>query len=509
MPKRLLLFGLIAILVVLAGVGAAAYVFLSGDGVKTAIESQAAAALGRPVKIGRASPALFPRVSLDLREVAIGAAGEVVIDRIELSTGVRALIRRRVEDARISVEKSRIDIPWALALMTALSAPANNPAPASSSPLTIASIGSIVVSEVSLVAGQRTLLVDLRASLEGDRFVIHDMRGRSPETTFTASGEVTSLAKRAGKLAIDAETMDLDGLMTFMVAATPAGSRESAPTAKSAPGASSPINLDVTVRAKRGRVLGLALSNLTTTGHLRGSDIALENLKMDLLGGHYEGSAAFSEARGSGRYDWRGAFEGLDVPQLMTFAGAPGAMTGRLAGTIALTADGVDPQLAMQHARGTSRLTMTDGRIPGLEIVRSVILAFGKPTGDRPAGTGEAFTRIAATLGIDGTNLSTNDLTFASRDFDMSGHGRMSLASQAVDFTTDVVLSRELSAQAGRDLYRLAREGDRIVLPARITGSVTAPTVFVDVRAALGRALKNQVQDQIRGLFDRFRKKEN
>ena len=509
MSRRLLLFGLIAIVAVLAGVGAAAYVFLSGDGVKTAIESQAAAALGRPVKIGRASPTLFPRVSLDLRDVAIGAAGEVVIDRIILSTGVRALIQRRVEDARISVEKSRIDIPWALALMTALSAPVNTPVPAASSPLTIASIGSIVVSDVSLVAGQRTLLVDLRASLEGDRFIIQDMRGRSPETTFTASGEVTSLAKRTGKLAIDAETLDLDGLMTFMVAATPAGSRESAPTAKSAPGATNPINLDVTVRAARGRALGLALTNLTTTGHLRGNDVALENLKMDVLGGRYEGSAAFNESRGSGHYEWRGAFEGLDVPQLMTFAGAPGAMSGRLSGTVALTAAGVDPQQAMQHARGTSRLTIVDGRIPGLEIVRSVILAFGKPTGDRPPGSGEAFTRIASTLAIDGANLSTNDLTFASRDFDMNGQGRMSLATQAVDFTTNVVLSQELSAQAGRDLYRLAREGDRIVLPARITGTVSSPTVFVDVKAALGRALRNQVQDQIRGLFERFRKKDD
>jgi hypothetical protein len=105
--------------------------------------------------------------------------------------------------------------------------------------------------------------------------------------------------------------------------------------------------------------------------------------------------------------------------------------------------------------------------------------------------------------------VSTNDLAFASRDFDMNGQGRLSLASQAVDFTTNVVLSQELSAQAGRDLYRLAREGDRIVLPARITGTVASPTVFVDVKAALGRALRNQVQDQIRGLFDRYRKKDD
>jgi uncharacterized protein involved in outer membrane biogenesis len=240
---------------------------------------------------------------------------------------------------------------------------------------------------------------------------------------------------------------------------------------------------------------------------VHGSTVALENLKVDLFGGRYDGSAAFVESRGVGRYEWRGEFSGLDVPQLMTFAGASGVMTGRLSGSIVVNAIGTDPAHAIQRARGTSRLTMTDGRVSGLEVVRSVILAFGKPTGVRPEGSGEAFTKLAATVAIEGMNLSTGDLVFESRDFDMNGEGRVSLVTQAVDFTTSVVLSKELSAQAGRDLYRLAREGDRIVLPARITGPVARPTVTVDVKAALGRALRNKAEEQIRGLFDRFKRK--
>jgi hypothetical protein len=86
----------------------------------------------------------------------------------------------------------------------------------------------------------------------------------------------------------------------------------------------------------------------------------------------------------------------------------------------------------------------------------------------------------------------------------MTGAGTLSLATQAVDFRTNVVLSQELSAQAGRDLYRVAREGDRVVLPARITGTVAAPTVFVDVGAALQRAIRNRAQDELKNLFEQF-----
>jgi hypothetical protein len=509
--RRLIVIGLAAFVALIAGGAAAIYAFLSGDGIRTAIEAQATAALGRPVSIGRATPAFFPRVSVDLRDVVVGAKREVVVQRVLVSTGVRGLISRRVEDASVAIEHSTIDIPWAWALLDALgrsSTPAASPAPA---PLQILSISSIALNDIALAAGPRRLVVDLRASLDGDTLAIQRMQGKSPETEFTATGSIASLAKRTGAVTIDAATLDLDGLMTFLVAATPAGARDlpaaGANAAPALPADASSMDLQVDVRAARGRALGVALANLTTTARVRGGAVSLENLKMEVLGGRYDGSAAFVDARGVGRYEWRGEFTGLDVPQIMTFAGVSGAMTGRLSGAVAVNAAGVDPQQAMQRARGTARLTIADGRIPGLELVRSVILAFGKPTGARPAGSGEAFTRLAATVAVDGMNLSTGDLILESRDFDMNGEGRVSFVTKTVDFTTSVVLSKELSAQAGRDLYRLAREGERIVLPARITGSIASPTVTIDAKAALGRALRNKAEEQIRGLFDRLIKR--
>ena len=109
------------------------------------------------------------------------------------------------------------------------------------------------------------------------------------------------------------------------------------------------------------------------------------------------------------RYQWRGTFENLDVPALVAFAGSPGSMTGRLAGTVALAAAGVEPLQAMERARGTARVILTDGRVPGLDIVRTIVLAFGKPSGERPAGSGEAFTRLAASLAVAGPTLTTSD----------------------------------------------------------------------------------------------------
>jgi uncharacterized protein involved in outer membrane biogenesis len=498
-----------ALILLVLGLWFAIRMMLGGDRIKSAIEAQASAAIAKPVTIRTASPHLFPRVGLDLAGISIGAGKEVSIDNVTLSTGFWALMRRRVEDARVSVVRSQIDVRWALDLLAAFSAAPAAAASPGSTAFTIDSIGDLALRDVTLVAGTRTLRVDLDSSLTGgDTLVIRNLRGRADVSDLRATGELTSIARRTGKLTVDADTLDLDGLLAFLAAATPAGAaRLNPPAANQSQPSTVPLNLDITVKAHRGRALGLALTALTAACRVRGGDVLLEDLGVGLLGGRYTGAAAF---RGSGNrpiYEWRGTFENLDVPQLMTFAGANGAMTGRAGGTVALSASGADPQQAMQRAKGTARVTITDGKIPGLDLVRPIILAFGKPTGDRPAGSGETFTKIAATIAVNAPMLSTTDLTFASRDVDMTGQGTLSVATQAIDMRADLMLSRELSAQAGRDLYRLAREDDRIVLPARITGTAASPTVFIDVQAALTRALKNKVQDQLKSLFDRVIKK--
>jgi uncharacterized protein involved in outer membrane biogenesis len=520
-PKPLTIVLIVLVLLVAAG-AIAVRVVLGGDHIKAAIEAQASAALGRPVTIRTAAPRLFPRVSLDLDDIAIGETREITISRVRLSTGLRALIGRRVEDAQVSIEGSRIDVRWALALLRALTMPSSNPAPASTSPyaLTIVSITSISLRDVTLSAGPHSLRVEMDSSMVGDdRFVVRRLHARSepdagvtPTKTeaahseFTASGEVDSLSKRTGKFAIDAAALDLDALMAFLAAATPSGGQARADASATPAPAPPAYNVEIDVRAKKGRALGIALANIAATCRVAGERVTLDGLQLDLFGGRFAGSAAYVGSA-EPRYEWRGQFDNLDLPPLVAFAGASGSITGRLGGSLALTAAGEDPMAAIGRARGSARVALTDGRIPGLEIVRSVILAFGKPTGDQPGGSGESFTRIAATLAVSGPMLSTSDLTFASRDFDLTGDGRLSLATQAIDFRTDVILSRELSAQAGRDLYRLAREGDRILLPARITGTASSPTVFVDVRSAFQRAIRNRAQDELRNLFDRLRKK--
>jgi hypothetical protein len=94
-----------------------------------------------------------------------------------------------------------------------------------------------------------------------------------------------------------------------------------------------------------------------------------------------------------------------------------------------------------------------------------------------------------------------------AEDFDIAGNGTLSLVNWRIALDVDVTLTEALSQQAGRDLYRYARDGRRIVLPAIIGGTLFEPTATVDVGRAAGRALKNKAQEEIESFLERALKR--
>jgi hypothetical protein len=100
--------------------------------------------------------------------------------------------------------------------------------------------------------------------------------------------------------------------------------------------------------------------------------------------------------------------------------------------------------------------------------------------------------------------LRAEPFAMRSRDADIVGAVTLNLESEALDGALDLSLSEELSKQAGTDLVRYTREGNRVVLPARIGGTMSAPRLTIDAAAAAKRGLRNEVERRLKGLLDGF-----
>lgn len=429
---------------------------LHGDLLRATLETQLSVRLGQPVRIGSAGASLFPP-SLDLREITIGKPPAVRLAQVQIVTGLRGLLSRRIEEAEVVLASGQVAWP----LPFALSSPRAPNEPASPPPVTIQSVRRITLRDITVVTGLPPVVIDLDAGLEGDRLAIANLTARSGKTRLEAKGAFESLSRLQARL-------DVKGNLSFA---------------------------------------GYDATDLASTIAVNPQGIALNPLSFRMFDGSFRGRLD-ADLRGAlPQLRLAGDVAGVNAAEVMKALGSEGTLTGTLGGRVSLLASGNDASSLLRTAHGTIAATVKNGMLPHLDMVRPIILAFGKPSGAPPEGSGSTFSTLAGTFALAGGTLTSDDLSLASRDFDMNGRGRLHVETSAVDAAADVVLSKELTAQSGTDLRRYAQEDGRVIVPATIHGTLEHPTVFVDVAEATRRALSNEIRRRARDFFGGLFKK--
>ena len=442
------------------GVYFAADRVLASAAVRAQIEQQLTARLGQPVRIGSVRAALFPGIAVDLGDVGIGQPEALRLQRIKVLTGIRALFADTIDIREIAVSGGRI------------------------------------------IGVDPPFTFDLTASVLGDRLDVGSLLVKAPSTTITGRGELTSIAKLQGVFDVRSDRLDLNELIAIGAALAPS-SRRSAGAAPASP--SLPVHIVVKTSAPRVQFGAYEFGDLSTTIEAVPSRVVLDRLRLELFGGTFAGTVRADTRPALPMLSLTGSLSGVDVADLLKLTGSAGGITGRLDATLALTGAGTDSATLLRSANGTIAATVNNGSIPRLDLIRTVVLAFGKPSGVAPEGSGTAFEQMAGHFALSRGTLRSEDLRLRARDFDAVGRGNLVLDSGAVEARADVVLSRELTEQAGTDLRRYAQQDGRVVVPATVGGTLTNPNVFIDVaaatRRALGNELKRRAADFIGGLF--------
>ncbi len=518
MTRKLLIAAIVFLGIVVAG-GLLARWLVNAEAIRAAVERQATEALGQPVTVDHVDWAVSARPRVVLTGVKVGSPAAITVSRVELTTGLRALLSKRVEHGSVSISGSRIVLP--LSINLAGSGPAaarpGSPAPEgnTTSAFTIASIDRISLSEIDLVAAGRQVRFDMQSSLVGDRLTVSGFRMKSGETSVQGKGEFSSLSARRGVFSATADALDLDELLALAsgLSGHDDGEKQTAASTRTAP-----MDVRVELEAARGRLVGIPFTNFATTLTLGREETRLDPLRARVFDGTLAGRLrvdASSDPRRQSqsiapappRVSLSATMAGFDVAQLAALAGQAGVLTGRLAGEMQLHAEAGAADVVFRTVAGTASVVVTNGTAPYLDLVGPVILAFGRPDPSSPAQRSKEFSRLSGTLVLADGVLRSNDLAMASRDVDLRGQGTLRLPGGAVDVNADLVLSEALSAQAGRDLIRYASEGSRVVLPATITGTLAAPTVSIDLGAALQRAARNALSDRVRKELGRIFKR--
>lgn len=499
--RRTLLIVLVLLVAVTAGIYLVARSVLASDLVRSALERQLTARLGEPVRIGSARATVFPRVSLALEDVSVGDPASAVIGEIRIVTGLRPLFSRTIADAEIVVSHGRLAAPLLAAFAAA---PPDASAPAGTASFTVTSIRQLSLRDVAVAGGARALTIDLDSAVEGERLRIDRLVLRAGKSRVEASGRLTSMSRLEGTLDARAAPLDLNEMLATASALTAADVRGGPAAGAAEP---SPMHLAVTLTAPSGTFNAYEFTDLSTTVDVVPGRVTLAPLALRAFGGRFEGRLEAGTSRPIPELQVSGRLAGVDVVALMQASGSAGGVSGRLGGTLSLAAAGTEPAALLRSGRGTIDAVITDGTLPGLDLVRTVVLAFGKPTGAPVEGSGTGFSRLGGRFTMAGGTLRSDNLAMASRDLDLAGTLSLDLQSGALASRADVALSRELTAQAGTDLRRYAQEDGRVVVPATLGGTLERPSVSLDIAAATRRALGNELKRRTKSFLEGLFKK--
>jgi uncharacterized protein involved in outer membrane biogenesis len=503
-----------AAVIVIGAIGAVVWArsILATETVRTAIAGQVSNAIGQPVTIGGIGASIFPRVTINLEQVAIGEPARIQIATLHVGTNFGALLSRRIEHGALRLSGARIELPLpSFGGGSPQGVPDGDGASGGGAPVEIVSIDEIVLNDVEIVSGGRTLHGDIEASIEGQSVVLRSVELAADDTSISATGRIANLSAPTGELKIKAGALNVDRLLAFasdFAGASSPSATASAPV-RTGTAATPEMNIAVTLDADRASMGGLTIEKLAGTAKLKGNAVRLDPIAFGLFGGRYEGTLAANLGGKSPTFRWNATLSGVDVAAATAFAGSPNVVSGRMSGKIDLTGSGADAATAMRTARGTARIDVVDGVVKKLGLVRSVVIATSMREGaTKQAMTGgstdEPFTRLGATLRVADGSASTDDLRFESKDLLLHAAGNVRADATSVNLAGKVQLSDELSKQAGSDLTRYTQDQGRVTLPATITGPANNLSVRIDVADMAKRAITNrateEAQKRLKGL---------
>ena len=496
--RRLLLVGLgcLAALVVLAAAGI--YWLLSGDGIRSALEHQATAWLGQPVHVTSARVEFLPRLAIRLDGVTVGEPVQVTLSEVAVSTALRALLGGRIADAEVRIRNSRLDLPLPFELPSGV-APESGATDGATLAIAVESIRSIVLQDVTIASRDQEIRVSADSSLAGTTLHLQQFTAESGKTSIAAQGTIELEPRVDATLEVNANRIDLDELLALADAFS--GSTSSGPPAARPTSSDTPPLIRAHVTAEGGTIGGVDVAQVVGDIQVEGDRAMLSPLTFQVFGGRFEGSfnATLQDRMAVAI---RSRLVGLNVAELAAFGGSADTISGTLAGQGSFTGSGRDFAEVLSGTRGTGTAEIVDGTIQRLGLVRTVVLFFGRPAPDAAAAT-DAFSRMDLTFSLARQIFNAETFSLRSSDADISGTGTLAVPTKALNGRFNLILSETLSAQAGTDLRRYTREGNRVVLPATLGGTLEGPRLSIDAAAALRRGIQNEIGERLKGLFGR------
>ena len=263
-----------------------------------------------------------------------------------------------------------------------------------------------------------------------------------------------------------------------------------------------------TIRAKKARVSGMDLTDLTAGVELDRGRLTLNDTSLGAYGGTAKGRAEMRPFEPERPFTVEQRADGVSLALLVASL-APkqkGTVEGTASLEVALAGRAGAPSL-LPTVGGRGYLAVRDGTLKSVGVIPQV-MSLLESAGAKGVSKDETpFERLSAHFDVAKGVARTNDLEFRSADLDLDGGGTVG-AGGKLDLDVTASFSKPVSQQLIEKTPALAiRAGEdgRLTVPLQLKGTLASPSVRLDVDRVINEGLRKKLQKDVKKkLFDKI-----
>jgi len=241
---------------------------------------------------------------------------------------------------------------------------------------------------------------------------------------------------------------------------------------------------------------GVQATDVELIARLERGLLTIEQAGGNVAGGRLAIDGTFDARGDQPATDLSANVESVQAGTLLSAFLGRSPLTGVFDSSLSLNAAGGSLQDWLGMLDGEVSAQFGEGAIHGVDLQQALRAASARLRGDSAAAAGDARTEFSA-LGMsarieDGV-MRLSSLDLESSDVRASGQGDINLAQGTIDYRAEVSVTDRL-------LGGSADEDDRLrglTVPVRLTGSVFAPRISVDLAGALRARVEQEVEQEV------------
>ncbi len=345
------------------------------------------------------------------------------------------------------------------------------------------------------------IIIEATAKVTSTAIALTDLTMVLDDTTFEGELSIPQGSDDIYRIDLSADSIDLDRYMAPVVEGAASSDSTDVPV-------EIPVEMIRLMNARGNLTLddvhlsGLQFENVTLGLSTDDGVLRLHPFSATLFDGQYQGDIQIDASGDTPVMSANERIEGVQLGALAMAMFDQDNITGTINGTFKLSGRGADLGAIQRGLGGNISLELTDGAYEGTDVwhelrkARAALRQEAAPEANLPART--PFSEVSASGPVVNGVFTNKDLLVELPFMQLTGEGSVNLVAATVDYRMSArvfdkpeFIGDDVTADELKDFTKT-------VIPMRVTGPLTSPSIQPDVEKLLQDRVRKEVEDKLK-----------